>query len=199
MPVKKLFCAYKFISIQILSSPRFIAAASTIVNIHDVNIIGFFNTFWISKLIFSQHLLVPHCAWFFWARYILSTMMIIKTINWPSHLNYYELKQKTTPCSQIMWFSLIKESTHTQHDGLSILGEWNEHGICVSLFFLLKMQNVKCILFYCFLLFLFKQDTIRGNTIWKSGIFVYIFVLWPSHFCVCLVVDPVPYFTEQNS
>ena len=41
-----------------------------------------------------------------------------------------------------------------------------------------------------------------GNTIWKSGIFLYIICmvvgLWPTCFCVRLVVDPVPNIINLN-
>lgn len=55
-----LFFAYKFISIQILSSPRFRVVVSTIADIRDRNIIGFFSVLE-NKL---RNLLVPHCAHF---------------------------------------------------------------------------------------------------------------------------------------
>ena len=51
------------------------------------------------------------------------------------------------------------------------------------------------------------SKTLTGVTKLKIGdVFVYIIyvwmyvclVLWPWHFCVCLVVDPVPNFSKQN-
>ena len=70
-----------------------------------------------------------------------------------------------------------------------------------------KLKCITNIIIYIYIYLASEQDTLRGNTIWKSWMFIcYICVDVHMSFCtltlvyfyVRFVFDPVPNFTKQN-